>query len=82
MSASSVLANGTVGLLAPLGMATLAHPLTVPALVLRLDVPALAILVTALWYLDRRGVGLSRRSGGFLVFSFLAYAAARIALVM
>ena len=78
MSPSSVLANGALGLLAPLGIAALIHPLTVPPRVLGLDIPMAAAVVTALWLACRRRAGLSRRTGGILVACFLVYAAARI----
>jgi hypothetical protein len=78
MSASGVLANGTLGLLAPLGAGALLNPLPMPPLALRLDLPVLAGVVTGLWLLDGRGVPLSRRMGVFLVVCFVVYAAARI----
>jgi cation:H+ antiporter len=78
MSPYSVLANGALGLLAPLGLAALIHPITLPPRVLGLDIPAAAAVVTALGLACRRRTGLSRRAGGTLVACFLVYAAVRI----
>ena len=79
LSASSVLANGTLGLLLPLGLGALVRPLGVDRLALLLDLPALGIVILALWVWDRRGARVAGGRAGALLGAFLIYVVARMA---
>lgn len=78
LSASSVLANGTLGLLLPLGVAALARPLGVDRLTLLLDLPAIGIVIVCLWAWDRRGARVEGARAGALLVAFLIYVVARM----
>ncbi len=79
LSASSVLANGTLGLLLPLGLGALIRPLGVDRLALLLDLPALGIVILCLWTWDRRGVRVAGARAATLLAAFLIYVVARMA---
>lgn len=79
LSASSVLANGTLGLLLPLGLAALIQPLSVDRLALLLDLPALGIVILGLWAWDRRGAQVAGARAAALLAAFLIYVIARMA---
>jgi cation:H+ antiporter len=79
LSASSVLANGTLGLLVPLGLAALIRPMGVDRLALLLDLPALGIVILCLWAWDRRGAQVVGARAAALLGAFLVYVIARMA---
>lgn len=79
LSASSVLANGTMGLLLPLGLAALLRPLGVDRLAVLLDLPALGIVIVCLWAWDRRGARVEGARAAALLAAFGIYVIARMA---
>lgn len=81
VSSVSVLRSGTVGLLLPLGAASVATPLELPPGTAMVDLPVLAFIVAVLWGYARMRRPLGRAGGVLLLGCFLGYALARLIVV-
>jgi len=81
VSSVSVLRSGTVGLLLPLGVASVIAPVELPPGTAMVDLPALALIVSVLWAYARTGKPLGRAGGLILLGCFLGYAVARMVVV-